>query len=406
MNNMNSRKQQLVEQLSKVLKSNLWTRIFSWKQIWKALTQLKEQLVLLLDNNEDLQSANEQLSTEKADAKESLARKEEELRIIKEEQRIKEEKLKSLEAAGYKNQQLQSELNTFKQEENSRTAVHDLAIKQLEKTQLAITAAEERRVEKEEEAQRYKLEQLRKTWKLHEDSVKAQLKLLCEQHGIRYTEKFPYEGKAPDNVIQIVNDHIIFDAKAPANENLDNFPTYIKSQVAKLGKYAKFDSVHRHLYLVIPSNCAEIVIQKTYADSNYTVHVITLDSLETILLALKKLEEYEYTEKLSPEDREGIARMLSGLLSYGKRTVQVNTFFNEWFLRFIKENTGRLPADILQAAEQLELGTRINPGNQAANKLIDAEHENTKNEAVKTIAFNQEELNKIDHVEIKEVNNE
>ena len=97
--------------------------------------------------------------------------------------------------------------------------------------------------------------------------------------------------------------------------------------------------------------------------------------------------------------------MLSGLMTYGKRTVQVNTFFNEWFLRFIKENTGRLPLDIREAAEQLELGTRINPGNQATNKLIDADEENTKNEAVKTIAFNQEELNKIEDLEIKEVKN-
>ena len=91
-------------------------------------------------------------------------------------------------------------------------------------------------------------------------------------------------------------------------------------------------------------------------------------------------------------------------MTYSKRTVQVNTFFNEWFLLGLLR---RIPEGFLrhyEAAKQLlELGTRINPGNQATNKLIDADEENTKNEAVKTIAFNQEELNKIEDLEIKEV---
>ena len=46
---------------------------------------------------------------------------------------------------------------------------------------------------------------------------------------------------------------IVFDAKSPANDDLSNFPKYIKTQTENLKKYAKHDNVKKDLFLVIPS---------------------------------------------------------------------------------------------------------------------------------------------------------
>ncbi|MEZ4997303.1 MAG: hypothetical protein R2758_07535 [Bacteroidales bacterium] len=40
--------------------------------------------------------------------------------------------------------------------------------------------------------------------------------------------------RKPDNTIEISGEYIIFDAKSPANDDLSNFPTYIKNQADNL----------------------------------------------------------------------------------------------------------------------------------------------------------------------------
>ena len=41
---------------------------------------------------------------------------------------------------------------------------------------------------------------------------------------------------------------IIFDAKSPANDELSNFPKYIKDQTENLKKYAKHENVKRSFF--------------------------------------------------------------------------------------------------------------------------------------------------------------
>ena len=84
---------------------------------------------------------------------------------------------------------------------------------------------------------------------------------------------------------------IIFDAKSPANNDLSNFPKYIKDQTENLKKYAKHENVKKDLFLVIPSNTLSVINQYTYNVGDYNVNIITKDSLEPIILSLKKIEE-------------------------------------------------------------------------------------------------------------------
>ena len=47
--------------------------------------------------------------------------------------------------------------------------------------------------------------------------------------SVDYIEEVPFKGK-PDNTINICGEYIIFDAKSPTNDDLTNFPKYIKRE--------------------------------------------------------------------------------------------------------------------------------------------------------------------------------
>ena len=158
--------------------------------------------------------------------------------------------------------------------------------------------------EKEDEFEKLKIQ-----WSSHETFVEQKIKMLCQTHLVDYIEEVPFKGK-PDNTINICGEYIIFDAKSPANDDLTNFPKYIKRETDNLKKYASQESVRKEIFLVVPSNTIEHISQLTYNLGDYKVYVITIDSLEPIILSLKKIEEYEFAEQLSPEERENICRVI------------------------------------------------------------------------------------------------
>ena len=111
----------------------------------------------------------------------------------------------------------------------------------------------------------------------------------------------------------ICGEYIVFDAKSPRNDELNNFPTYIKTQANSLSKYAKHKDVKNHLFLVVPENTINSLKTLTYNDSNYCVHVISPQSLPITMWSLKQIELYEFAEKLSPEDRGKLSKGLCGI---------------------------------------------------------------------------------------------
>ena len=116
------------------------------------------------------------------------------------------------------------------------------------------------------------------TWGEHEKDVENHLQLICRNHVIKYIsqEEFPHPRNKPDNSIEIMDQLIVFDAKSPANDDLSNFPKYIKIQTESLKKYAKHDDVKKDLFLVIPSNTLHVINQFTYNIGDYNVYIITM----------------------------------------------------------------------------------------------------------------------------------
>ena len=226
---------------------------------------------------------------------------------------------------------------------------------------------DERVQEKEDVLKKMKLK-----WSDHEKDVQNYLQLICRNNVITYVsqEDFPHPRNKPDSSIEIMDQLIVFDAKSPANDDLSNFPKYIKAQTENLKKYAKHDNVKNDLFLVIPSNTLEVINQFHYNIGDYNVYIITKDALEPIVLSLKKIEDYEFADKLSPEERDNICRIIGKFAHTTKRRIQVDEFFAREFLDTLTKAGSQLPRDILENVIKFENAEKLNPPMEKRNKKI------------------------------------
>ncbi|MBU4486458.1 MAG: hypothetical protein KKD38_05970, partial [Candidatus Delongbacteria bacterium] len=207
------------------------------------------------------------------------------------------------------------------------------------------------------------------------------IKLLCQTHLITYVDKVPFTGK-PDNTIQVCGEYIIFDAKSPANDDLTNFPKYIKIQTESVKKYAGQESVRKDIFLVIPSNTINTIPQLTYNMGDYNVYIITKDSLEPIILSLKKIEEYEFAEQLSPEDRDNICRVIGKFAHTTKRKIQIDQYFANQFIELLVKSKNDLPVDILRSVIEFEKAEKLNPPSEKRAKQILTKDLQIKNDSI------------------------
>ncbi|HOB39293.1 MAG TPA: hypothetical protein PKI40_09595 [Methanomassiliicoccaceae archaeon] len=239
------------------------------------------------------------------------------------------------------------------------------------------------RLEKErEEALRAHMEEIKRTWLNHEVRVEETLKALCSKHTIEYLgkETVPFKGK-PDNTLRICGEYVIFDAKSPQGEDLSNFPDYVKKQTEDVKKYVKEKDVRKEIFLVVPNNTIDLFETYMVSHGDYRVYIVTVDSLEPILLSLKRIEEYEFAEQLSPEERDSICRVIGRLSHLTKRRIQVDSFFCEEAFMALKE-CGCLPEDFSMRMMEYERSAKLNPPLEQRAKMID---EKKLQRAVETI---------------------
>ena len=216
------------------------------------------------------------------------------------------------------------------------------------------------------------LNKMKLKWSEHEKDVQNHLQLICRNNVIKYIsqEDFPHPRNKPDNSIEIMEQLIVFDAKSPANDDLTNFPKYIKLQTESLKKYAKHEDVKNDLFLVIPSNTLEVIHQFHYNIGDYNVYIITKDALEPIILSLKKIEDYEFADKLSPEDRDNVCRIIGKFAHTTKRRIQIDEFFAREFLDTLTKAGTQLPREILENVIKFENAEKLNPPMEKRNKQI------------------------------------
>lgn len=352
---------------------SFWQRMFSWKGIrvlsyaaYEDVVQLTEQLARCTTEIESLRHERELLSQEKvsiqkqnAEARETLLKFESRLHQVDQElKRIQTE-----------NQDLHRKALVADQKEEQRRREHDQSLNRLHVMQDTLAkekaAIEEKKLRDLEE----RTLQMKETWKRHEDMVQLTIKSISDRLAIEYIDNVPFKGK-PDNVIRICDEYIVFDAKSPASDDLGNFNTYIRTQAEAAVKYTSCDDVRKDIYLVVPSNTVDVLKTRSFNLGNFNVFVITVDALEPVIASLKKLEEYEFAEQMSPEHRQSICRIVGSYIYLTKRRIQVDQDFNSHALELLSKTQREIPDVMQEDISKQEKAMKINPPADRRAKAI------------------------------------
>lgn len=342
-----------------------WQRIFGWRQIRSLSYEAYEEfrrLVGFLDQAteevEQLKGANTVLKSDGEHFKSDKVKLENSLENLQRRLDANEKELSNLKASGAsKDETIRMSEKKINDQQRELTSLHEKSdqftkdLSQLKQENAIYERTEadrrtkyennaetlnaireqiqtDRRMEQEERTKQeiQRLEAMKEMWARHQESVKNAVKMICERHTIEYVEKVPFKG-TPDNTIKICDEFVIFDAKSPSSDDLQSFPSYIKTQTESIKKYAKEENVRRDIFLVIPSNTVDAIEQFSYNMGDYNVYVVTLDVLEPLMLTLKKIEAYEFVEQLTPEERENVCRIIGKFAHMAKRRIQIDQFF-------------------------------------------------------------------------------
>lgn len=91
---------------------------------------------------------------------------------------------------------------------------------------------------------------------------------------------------------------------------------------------------------------------------------------EQIILSLKKIEEYEFAEVLSPEDRDNVCRILAKFAHLTKRRIQIDSFFARQFIEMVFRSEAELPSEFLGKVVEYEKMEKLNPPTDKRTKAI------------------------------------
>jgi hypothetical protein len=361
--------------LDKIKSLSFWGRLFGWNAVKKDLVDAAASLASLQNElsaaAQDASSSAMQLSV----LQENKRNLEGQLNSLNLELSTLRERLlnmqRDLQQAREENIQLKKD-DEFRQQKYSEEIVSLQEIKQ----QLLEERAKEVQQRHEEELSR--LACLRETWATHQTDVQGKMKMVCQKHTLNYVDKAPFKGE-PDNTLLICDEYVVFDAKSPAGEDLKNFPQYLKAQAEAARKYAKIDGVKKDIFLVVPTNTLHVISQFVHNMADYDVYVVSVDVLEPLILSLCKIEDYEFAEQLSPEERENICRIIGKFAHLSKRRIQIDAFFARQFIELAYKCENSLPADIHEKVLEFEKSEKLNPPQEKRAKSIntkelDAEH--------------------------------
>lgn len=372
---------------------SFWDRIFKWGSVratlvdasadlqrmiggYESQSQLRHELELEKNRNKSVQESLEELKFLRTE-KESLMKDKASLES-KNEIYLKRgtELSNEVSALRSKIEAYENELKGLRNENTYLKSSDEQRLKEYESRMSNLTETIKRfdrdRIQEKEDRHAREIERLRlmkQTWINHEDNVKSRIKLICNRHGVEYADQVPFKGK-PDNTLKINDEYIIFDAKSPANDDLSNFPLYLKAQTEQASKYIKEENVRKEIFLVVPVNTLEAIKNFEYRLSDYNVYVISVDALEPIIIALQKIEAYEFADKLSPEDRDNICRVIGKFVHLSKRRIQIDGFFAKQFFELLYRKDAELPAEFLEKATEFEKNEVLNPPSDRRTKQI------------------------------------
>jgi len=363
---MEDKVEKLTQFFEQVKTLTFWKRIFKWTQVktlsydayeefkslLSQLSRLSQEVIQVKNDITILKKDNEHLDT-------TQNRQMVDFRVLSEKyNRLDQE-----------NSSLRKENIIFKQTEIDRDAKYKNDVATLETIKKKIETDREMEITERQRIEINRLTGLKETWATHQESVREVIKGICNRYTVEYVDKVPFKG-SPDNTIKICDEFVVFDAKSPASDDLNNFSSYIKLQTESVKKYIKEENVKKDIFLVIPSNTVDVISQFSFNMADYDVYIVTIDALEPIILNLKKLEEYEFVEQLGPEERDNICRVIGKFAHITKRRIQIDQFFGRQFLDILSKCENDLPRDFLEKVVEYERSEKLNPSQEKRAKLI------------------------------------
>ena len=232
---------------------------------------------------------------------------------------------------------------------------------------------EEKRQQKLLDDKESELNEKKLQWKQHENDVQNHIQIICKKNIIEYVsqEDFPHPRNKPDCSIKILDQLIVFDAKSPLGDDTSKFMSYLKDQATNLKKYAKHSDVRKELFLVVPTNTVSSIKEFRIDCGDYMAFIVTKDALEPIILSLKKIEDYEFADKLSPDERDDICRVIGTFAHAAKRRIQIDQWYNEIVINDIQKAGKILPKEFVKLVQQYDLAEKLNPPIEKRNKKIE-----------------------------------
>jgi hypothetical protein len=350
-----------------------WQRVFYWSTLKALSYEAYEEFKSLSDNisslNQNL-SDKESITGEQGKNIQILSARVTDLTAANQKLELRISNLESdLRRINSEKSDLMTRVTRFEQTEQSRLEEFQ---KNVSGVNAVRTGLENDRQKINDEKIREKevaFERLKQTWRNHEENVKNTIKNICQTQLIEYVKDVPFKGK-PDNTINIAGEYLIFDAKSPASDDLENFPKYLKLQTESVNKYIRQENVRSDIFLVVPSSTVEVIKQFSYRMADYNVYIVTIDALEPIILSLKKIEDYEFAEQLTPDERENICRIIGKFAHTAKRKIMIDYFFSFQFLDIISKCNISLPEDIYKSVVEFEKAEKLNPPQEKRAKQI------------------------------------
>lgn len=368
---------------TKIKELTFWQRLFTWSTIkslsydaYQEFRLLEERLNVQMQTLDAYKEKNQSLSMENQHAQERII--EAKNAVVKSESGVEKSQSKISDMEHVIND-LQNKVTTYQNTEEKFKKDQDRAMERMLQAQ-QIFEKDTQRLQDERLAEKdAHFAIMKKQWATHETSVEQSIRSLCDKHIIKFVDTPPFRGN-PDNTIEICGEYVIFDAKCPANDNYDNFPSYVKNQAELAKKYAKQENVKRDIFLVIPSSTVEKISQWSYNMGDYNVFIITKDALEPVILALRKIEDYEFVDQLSPEERENICRIIGKFAHTTKRRIQIDQFFANQFLDLLRKCETDLPEDFIKQVVEFEKAEKLNPPTEKRAKQILVKELSDKND--------------------------
>jgi len=204
----------------------------------------------------------------------------------------------------------------FEAENEQKQKRHEDMATKLEEAKAALEDEKVRIRREDEERQQQLIEDRDRMWNDHEQSVVALLGGLTKKEHCEFTsysntnlpEGFSGSLK-PDFMISFLEQYIIFDAKVSRSQDLQN---YMKESVKKTAAKIKGNQkIYSTVFLVVPTDAVQSLKQVSFYEEGFTFYVISPEALEPILASLKRMESYEFTEGIDPQERENIVDLVA-----------------------------------------------------------------------------------------------